>query len=671
MITIAVAVLVLGVFGYVMYQNHETNLRIKAAEEEKARADLERKAEEKLAAQKLLADAEERKKEQALEDARIAQAEADAKKAEDDAAHQRELHLAAARGSINIATEPSGATIAIDNLTPRTSPALFTSLTLGHKSVTITLPNYDPAKLDIEVKENETADPGVIKLVHQTGSLELASDPPGVAYSVRSTSNVFLLGTGTQSSNATTVFNESWADGTRTNQNPPNSLAWYCSSTGTSVSVSSGSLTLSTGGSSARHLVAYFPKQTLNPGDTLTLTFQFSLTGPLQSIGNNSAASLKVGLFQSNDSFTYDSDNQQSTNPVTYVGYAVGTGFSLPDETASSLINIRKRNGVSGNLITSNAGIFFQLPSQEPEKQPWQPDTTYTGTISVQVVSSTEARISANYSGGGLNDYSTTATDRATGSSPIVSSFDTLAFALPSAGGQTAARALTLSNVKVTCTTPGGGLNGTTPATLTDLPAGDYIVTFSREGFQSHSETVTVSHDAPTQLSWKFTNGNVLITSTPSGATVTTSDGRTLGVTPVTVSDVPPGDVTYQLTLDGFDPATVSGKIEGGKTNTLDTTLLSVDRLAKPSELDSRPQAIEQPQPELPSQTYDNGVVVVALTVDRSGNPKDLEVKSNTTNNSEIARRCLAAVAKWKFKPGIIDDKPVNVRITVPFTIGP
>ncbi len=29
------------------------------------------------------------------------------------------------------------------------------------------------------------------------------------------------------------------------------------------------------------------------------------------------------------------------------------------------------------------------------------------------------------------------------------------------------------------------------------------------------------------------------------------------------------------------------------------------------------------------------------------------------------------AVGKWKFKPGLIDDKPVNVRVTVPFTINP
>ncbi len=49
--------------------------------------------------------------------------------------------------------------------------------------------------------------------------------------------------------------------------------------------------------------------------------------------------------------------------------------------------------------------------------------------------------------------------------------------------------------------------------------------------------------------------------------------------------------------------------------------------------------------------------------------PKDLEVVKNTTNNPDIARLCLEAVSKWKYKPGLINDKPVNVRRHVPFTI--
>jgi TonB family protein len=134
---------------------------------------------------------------------------------------------------------------------------------------------------------------------------------------------------------------------------------------------------------------------------------------------------------------------------------------------------------------------------------------------------------------------------------------------------------------------------------------------------------------------------------------------------------VRPGDISYTLTLDGYDPATVSSKVEGGKTNTLDATLLSVNRLANLSDLDAQPQPIDQPQPQISSRITDSGVVEVNFTVDRFGNVKDLEVIKNTTNDPEVARLCLAAVSQWKYKPGVINDKPVNVRETVPFTINP
>jgi len=409
MATMAAAALVLIGAGYFFYSSHEAS--VKAAADQ-----LQKQHDAEVAAAKQLADQQAQaaaalKKAQDDAAAKLAAAEAEAKAAEEKARIEEAAHLAAARGAITITTEPTGATISIGDLPPRASPALFTNLRIGHYSATISLPGYEAAKLNIEVRENDTTDPGVIRLAHQTGSLDLTSEPEGSHYSVRSASNMLLLNT--------------------------------------------------------------------------------------------------------------------------------------------------------------------------------------------------------------------------------------------------------------------SGLSGTTPGTISGLPTGDYIVTFSRDGFQAHNETVTVSHGAPAEASWKFVNGDVLVTSTPSGATVTTSDGRVLGVTPVTINDVRPGDVSYTLTLDGYDPTPVSGKIEGGKTNTLDVALLSVNRLASLSDLDAQPQPVDQPQPQISSRITDSGVVEINFTVDRFGNVKDLEVVKNTTNDAEVARLCLAAVSKWKYKPGIIDNRPVNVRETVPFTINP
>ncbi|MDE3084220.1 MAG: PEGA domain-containing protein, partial [Verrucomicrobiota bacterium] len=580
-ITIAAAVIVLGVVGYSYYSNQEKAV---ALAHEKAEAEHRASEEaEKLRIQKQQAD-EALKKAQEEAAAKLKAAEDARKQAEEKARAETAAHLAAARGRINLVTEPAGATVRVGNLPPRTSPALFDEMKLGHYPVTISLSGYDEMKLDLEVKENQTADPGIIKLTSQIGSLQLTTVPAGATYNVRSAAERFQVTAGPQKLNTTPVFNDNWAGGDRTKQNPPNSLAWFCSSVPNSVTVSSGSLTLM-GGDASRHIVAYFPRQQLSTGDSLTLTYKFTLAGPLQQIGNASSTSFKVGLFDSNGSFIYNADDQQSGNPVAYVGYAVGTGFAAPGDNSSNAFNIRKRIPVSGNLIVSNSGVYRTLPSKNPGKQRFQPDTTYTGTITIESISENEIRITSSYTGGDLSDYMVSSVDHSgEESKSVVSSFDTIAFALPASSGTTAARAVTLTDVRLTYSTPGGGMSGTTPAMLNNVHAGEYIVTFSREGFASHSENVTVGRGTTARASWQFPNGQIVITSTPQGAAVMRS-GLRIGSTPLTLKDVPPGEVDYTLALPNYDEATVSGTVEGGQTLTLNSTLLSVDRITKVTDL--------------------------------------------------------------------------------------
>ncbi|HZP61220.1 MAG TPA: PEGA domain-containing protein [Opitutaceae bacterium] len=410
MITIAATALVIAVAGYFMYSSHQQTV----AAEQKAATDAAAKAAADAAAKaaqaKADADAAAFRKAQADAAAQIAAAQAAAQAAEQRANVEAAAHLAAARGKINIATNPPGATVTVGNLPPRTSPALFEDLKLGHYPVTISMRNYDPVTLDLEVKEDAIADPGVVKLNHQLGAIDISSDPPGANYDIRP----------------------------------------------------------------------------------------------------------------------------------------------------------------AGSRL-------FVDPSEKR--------------------------------------------------------------------------------------------SGTTPANFDDLPAGDYVITFSRDGFTSHSEDVTVNHGANAHVAWKFTNGNIVITSTPSGATVS-SNGRVLGVTPLTLNNVISGDVSYDLNLVGYDTTTVSGKVQGGMTLKLNAAMLSVDRLANLNDLDTRPQPITVEQPSLPSGIADSGTVEIALTVDRFGNTKDAVISRNTTKSSDVARYCLDAVAKWKFRPGMIDGKPVNVRVTIPFKIG-
>jgi TonB family protein len=208
---------------------------------------------------------------------------------------------------------------------------------------------------------------------------------------------------------------------------------------------------------------------------------------------------------------------------------------------------------------------------------------------------------------------------------------------------------------------------GKTPATIADLPTGDYVVTFQREGWPVHSENVTVEHGKTARVVSKFTGGTVTITSSPSAARVT-RNGEAIGETPLTLNDQLPGDVTYSLDLAGFMSATVQGKIEPEKTLTLSAELDAEDRIVPLRELDERPVPIKMVQPDVGYEEARNGgTALISLVVDRDGTPKDLKVESSS--DASFAQRCMTAAKQWRFKPGSIKGVPVRTRVSVPFKL--
>jgi TonB family protein len=217
-------------------------------------------------------------------------------------------------------------------------------------------------------------------------------------------------------------------------------------------------------------------------------------------------------------------------------------------------------------------------------------------------------------------------------------------------------------------TTGANSRQGVTPATLNDLPTGEYVVTLSRDGWPNHEENVVIGHKDTAHVSWKPVGGSVELTSTPKGAKVM-RNGVSLGVTPLTLNDLPPGDVSYTLELPECTPATVNGTIEPERNLRLDATLeASAERIARISELDERPVPIKRVEPSL---NYDQerigGNVTISLIVDLDGTPKSLKIEKQS--DPTLGRRCLEAASQWRFKPGMIKGKPVKTRVTLPFII--
>ncbi|MBL9199843.1 MAG: TonB family protein [Opitutaceae bacterium] len=214
-----------------------------------------------------------------------------------------------------------------------------------------------------------------------------------------------------------------------------------------------------------------------------------------------------------------------------------------------------------------------------------------------------------------------------------------------------------------------GVRTGRTPVTFSDIAPGDYIVTFTREGWQAHTENVTIGRDSTVRAACAFRTGIVKLTTSPAGAAVTLA-GQNLGVTPLTLLEQNPGTVTFEITLPGHDPATVEARIEPGQIINIEHTLEAEDRLVRLSDADERPIAILTPQPEIPLQRGQGPMQIdIALTVDRDGNPRDIQLVK--APNPAVGKLCVEAAAKWKFKPATVNGKPVNVRVAIPFSITP
>ncbi|CAN5358408.1 hypothetical protein BH09VER1_BH09VER1_29070 [soil metagenome] len=110
---------------------------------------------------------------------------------------------------------------------------------------------------------------------------------------------------------------------------------------------------------------------------------------------------------------------------------------------------------------------------------------------------------------------------------------------------------------------------GTAPATLKDLPEGDYEVLGKNSG-ATVSETVSIepNQTAEKMLTFLPGNGSVKITSSPGGATVF-QNGQEIGRTPTSLEDLPPGEITCELRLTGFKARSVTGRVESQRCTLL------------------------------------------------------------------------------------------------------
>ena len=151
---------------------------------------------------------------------------------------------------------------------------------------------------------------------------------------------------------AQTLLDDTFADGSRTNQNLPTSAAWYLRGNATSLAASPGQMTYTSNGN-VSNIVGYFTGSgtpyTLSVGETMTLSMSLSLSN-VPDIDNV----FRFGLFNSGGSqINSDSTNFLSSSFNAYDGYSV---WFNPSAT-SAAYTIRDRIGTNDAIFSSSSSV--------------------------------------------------------------------------------------------------------------------------------------------------------------------------------------------------------------------------------------------------------------------------------------------------------------------------
>jgi hypothetical protein len=96
---------------------------------------------------------------------------------------------------------------------------------------------------------------------------------------------------------------------------------------------------------------------------------------------------------------------------------------------------------------------------------------------------------------------------------------------------------------------------GQGPAQLKDVAVGTARLAITADPWGERRSTTVISRSKAVTLDAMFRGAPLQLTSEPAGATVMDQDGRTLGVTPLTVPNLPPTTHRYTLSKADFHPA--------------------------------------------------------------------------------------------------------------------
>jgi len=356
---------------------------------------------------------------------------------------------------------------------------------------------------------------------------------------------------------ATVYLDDFWADGSRSVQNPPTESAWF-SSTGSALTATPGSMTLTLGGS-ADFVLTYYTTNSTSPvslgiGDALTATFNLTFSGiaPL-----NSSLGFRFGIFDF-------ADSTLSPKRVTADGFSSSSqgggvqGYALLQNMGSTFSNstpmdVRKRTNLSSSSLLGTSSDFTSLgtgPGNISAFPGFSNGTNFILQITLQRTAANTMAITASW----LNTASgatliTTVID----SSATNFNFDGIGLRPQTAA--TTATTITFQEAKVEF------IPANTPATVVTDPQDQAVFVG-----QSASFSVIASGSPPLSYQWYYNNNNTLLTNaTASTLTLTNCQISDSGEYSVVVSNTSGVDTSAVANLSVTVPTapTISTQPQG------------------------------------------------------------------------------------------------------------
>lgn len=222
---------------------------------------------------------------------------------------------------------------------------------------------------------------------------------------------------------ATIIVNDTFADGNRTFQDPPDSLAWYTSSNNsTTLTATVGAMTMNNT-LSGNQALAYFTDSgsplTLSVGEKLVYTVSFYTSSVT---GSSSATGLRFGLLNSGGS-RISADGQGTENSVfnDYTGYAATFGNANSNTQVSA--SVWERTQTPDKRLIATQAVWTVSGNHTATGSLSATPTTYTLTMTIDYQALDNMTVTGLFTGGSLSDMTYTYVD-----ATPVTSFDTLVF---------------------------------------------------------------------------------------------------------------------------------------------------------------------------------------------------------------------------------------------------